>query len=75
MDKFNEVMDKKHISFFKYVGYGKPFPTEWVEEVKKAGGFPHIAWEPNDGLGIVKDNHYLRTFAKEAKKERYYKKI
>ncbi len=68
MEKFNQLTGKKHASFFRYVGYGKPFPKEWVEQVKAAGAVPHIAWEPNDGLDVVKDNEYLRTFAKEAGK-------
>lgn len=68
MDKFNKMTDKKHATFFKYVGYGKPFPTEWVNEVKRNGGFATIALEPNGGLDEVKDNEYLRNFAKEAAK-------
>ncbi|WP_210434324.1 glycoside hydrolase family 26 protein [Virgibacillus sp. SK37] len=66
MNVFNELAGKNHASYFRYVGYGKPFPKEWVEEVKSVGGFPHIAWEPNDGLEKVKDDEYLRQFAKDA---------
>lgn len=66
MNVFNEMAGKNHASYFRYVGYGKPFPKEWVEEVKSVGGFPHIAWEPNDGLEKVKDDEYLRQFAKDA---------
>lgn len=66
MNVFNELAGKNHASYFRYVGYGKPFPKEWVEEVKLVGGFPHIAWEPNDGLEKVKDDEYLRQFAKDA---------
>jgi len=68
MEKFNEVTGKKHASFFKYVGYGQPFPAEWVEEVKAAGAIPHIAYEPNNGLDVVQDNEYLRKFARDAAK-------
>lgn len=68
MTKFNELTGKKHASFFRYVGYGQPFPTEWVEEVKAVGAVPHIAFEPNKGLQQVKDDAYLRNFAREAKK-------
>ncbi len=67
MAKFNQLTEKKHASFFRYLGYGKPFPAEWVEKVKSAGAVPHIALEPNDGLGKVADDEYLRTFAREAK--------
>ncbi|WP_068675330.1 glycoside hydrolase family 26 protein [Oceanobacillus sp. Castelsardo] len=67
MNVFNELAGKDHASYFRYVGYGKPFPKEWVEEVKSVGGFPQIAWEPNDGLDKVKDDEYLRQFAKDAR--------
>ncbi|WP_204758478.1 glycoside hydrolase family 26 protein [Lentibacillus sediminis] len=66
MEKFNQLTGRKHASFFKYVGYEQPFPTEWVNEVVKAGGFPHIAWEPNDGLDAINDDNYLREFANAA---------
>ncbi|WP_053374161.1 glycoside hydrolase family 26 protein [Paenibacillus sp. FJAT-27812] len=67
MHAFNERTGKQHASFFKYVGFGKPFPSEWVEEVKAVGAFPHIAWEPNKGLDEVKDAAYIRSFAEQAK--------
>ncbi len=66
METFNEVTEKQHASFFRYVGYRQPFPTEWVEEVKAAGGVPHIAFEPNDGLEVVADDEYLREWARAA---------
>ncbi len=66
METFNEVTGKQHASFFKYVGYGKEFPTEWVEEVKAQGRITHIAFEPNDGLEAVVDDEYLRQWAKDA---------
>ncbi|WP_201008456.1 glycoside hydrolase family 26 protein [Paenibacillus glycanilyticus] len=68
MAEFNNLAGKQHASFFKYVGYGEPFPSDWVTEVKEAGAFPHIAWEPNEGLAKVKDDAYLRTFAEAARK-------
>lgn len=67
IDTFTDWTKKKHASYFYYVGYGSPFPKEWVEQVKAAGGFPHIAWEPNNGLQDVQDNAYLRKFALDAK--------
>ncbi|GAE92425.1 hypothetical protein JCM21714_1424 [Gracilibacillus boraciitolerans JCM 21714] len=67
MNTFNEITNKQHASYFRYVGYGKPFPEEWVENVKSVGGFPQIAWEPNNGLDEVIDDDYLREFAKSAK--------
>lgn len=66
MNTFNKLAEKTHASYFRYVGYGKPFPKKWAEEVIRAGGFPQVAWEPNNGLDEVKDNEYLRQFAKDA---------
>nr|WP_315362812.1 glycosyl hydrolase [Cytobacillus firmus] len=66
MNTFNKLTGKTHASYFKYVGYGKPFPKEWAEEVIAAGGFPQVAWEPNNGLDEVRDDEYLRQFAKDA---------
>ncbi|MFX3634453.1 MAG: glycoside hydrolase family 26 protein [Candidatus Pristimantibacillus sp.] len=66
MAEFNRLTGRKHASFFKYVGYGEPFPSEWVKEVKAEDAFPHIAWEPNNGLSEVKDDTYLREFAAAA---------
>lgn len=68
MKTFNDRTGRKHGSFFKYVGYGKEFPTKWVEQVKSIGAVPHIAFEPNNGLAEVKDDAYLQKFADEANK-------
>lgn len=65
MNTFNQLTGKKHASFFYYVGYGRPAPTDWLQEVKKANAFPHIAWEPNDGLDVIQDDEYLRSFARD----------
>jgi hypothetical protein len=67
MNLYNSMAGKQHASFFRYVGYGMPFPKEWVEQVKEAGAVPHIAFEPNKGLDEVNDDTYLRQFAKDAK--------
>ncbi|WP_373230779.1 glycosyl hydrolase [Cohnella sp.] len=66
MNTFNEVTGKQHASYFRYVGYGKPFPQTWVDSVIAAGAVPHIAFEPNNGLDEVEDNAYLREFAQAA---------
>lgn len=65
MAKFNELTGKKHASFFLYVGYGRPVPSQWLAELQEVGAFAHIAWEPNDGLDVVQDDDYLRSFARE----------
>ena len=66
MRLFEEVVGKGHASYLRYVGYGTPFPVKWVQEVRALGAVPNIALEPNDGLPQVKDNAYLRTFARAA---------
>jgi hypothetical protein len=63
---WEQFTKKKHASYFTYVGYGRPFPTEWVEKVKASGAAPQIAYEPNDGLKIVEDGPYLRAWARDA---------
>ena len=67
INTWDELTGKHHASYFKYVGWGKPFPTEWVNELKEKGAVPHIAWEPNNGLDEVQDNQYLHDFAKACK--------
>jgi hypothetical protein len=64
---FEALVGKKHLSYFRYVGYGKPFPFEWVKNLRDKGYVPHIAWEPNDGLAQVRDDDYLRGWAEAAR--------
>ena len=65
---FEALTKKKHASYFTYVGYGRPFPSEWVEGIKAQKASPHIAFEPNDGLQKVIDDEYLRQWARDAAK-------
>jgi len=64
--EFEARTAKKHASYFTYVGYGRPFPLGWVRKVARYGAAPHIAFEPNDGLGMVADTEYLRHWARDA---------
>ncbi len=66
IELFERLVGKKHASYMCYLGYGKPFPSEWVKQVHERGALPHIAWEPNDGLGEVRDDAYLRGWAQAA---------
>lgn len=66
IEEFEKLIGKKHASYFTYCGYGTPFPSDWVAAVKRAGGAPHIAFEPNYGLEEVKDSAYLRAWARDA---------
>ena len=63
---FEDLTKKKHASYFTYVGYGRPFPSDWFDKVVRNGAAPHIAFEPNDGLQEVKDDSYLRAWARDA---------
>lgn len=63
---FEQLTGKKHASYITYVGYGSPFPTEWARKVIEANAIPHIAWEPNSGLDKVRDDEYLRSWARQA---------
>jgi hypothetical protein len=67
---FEELTKKKHASYFTYVGYGRPFPLDWVQKVARNGGAPHIAFEPNNGLTEVVDSPYLRAWARDAARSR-----
>jgi hypothetical protein len=66
MERWEELTGKGHASYLKYVGHGRPFPTEWAKAVKEREAAPNIAFEPNDGLAKVVDNEYLRGFARDA---------
>jgi len=66
MSTWEETVGKGHASYLRYVGYGQPFPAEWVKQVRKVGAVPNLAFEPNDGLKEVRDSDYLRNFARTA---------
>ncbi len=63
---FARLTGKKLASVFCYLSYGRPFPLRWVRWLKARGVAPHIAWEPNAGLEMVRDDDYLRRFADDA---------
>ena len=67
---FEDLTKKKHASYFTYVGYGQPFPSEWFKNVVANGAAPHIAFEPNNGLAEVADGPYLRAWARDAARTR-----
>lgn len=68
MERWEELTGKGHASYLKYVGYGRPFPVEWAVAVRRLGAAPNLAFEPNDGLARVRDDAYLRGFARAAAK-------
>jgi len=67
IDAFVNLVGKPHASYMRYVGYGEPFPFQWVQEVVAHGAVPQIAWEPNNGLSEVQDDAYLRGWAEAAR--------
>ncbi len=64
--QFRRATGKNPGSLFIYLRYGAPFPARWVAALKAAGTIPHLAWEPNN-LNQVRDDAYLRSFARAAK--------
>lgn len=66
-NRFNQLTKKQHSVYFTYHHYGSPFPTNFAKNVKQAGGAIQLALEPGGGLNAVKDDAYLRQFAKDAK--------
>ncbi len=67
VEVFENLVGKKHATYFHYVGYGRPFPFAWVKQLRAMGRVPQIAWEPNDGLRGISDNAYLRGWAEAAR--------
>lgn len=65
---FERLVGRKHACYVTYSGYGQPFPAEWVGRVKAVGAAAHIGWEPNDGLDKVRDDEYLRGWARAARR-------
>lgn len=72
--KIESVYGRKHALYLAYVGWRKVqtdtdtyFPARTAERVKALGGALQIGWEPRYGLDDVKDDEYVRRFAKEAK--------
>ncbi len=66
--QFELLTGKHHVSYINYSGYGMPFPAAWVADVGLHQAAAHIAWEPNDGLDAVRDDEYLRAWARAAKR-------
>ncbi|WP_164821807.1 glycoside hydrolase family 26 protein [Paenibacillus koleovorans] len=72
--KVESVYGKKHAIYLAYVGWRKVqtdtntyFPTRTAERIKALDGAIQIGWEPRYGLDDVKDDEYVRRFAREAK--------
>lgn len=66
VSEFNDRTGAHHAFFFIYMGYGQPFPKKWAEYLKSQGAGLQIAFEPSS-YNQVQDDHYLQTFAADAK--------
>ncbi|MCC2669425.1 MAG: hypothetical protein K0Q72_1896 [Armatimonadetes bacterium] len=64
--RFNELTGKQHSIFLDYRSYGVPFAEGWAQSLSSAGAAAQIAFEPNGGLDSVRDDQYLRSFARSA---------
>jgi hypothetical protein len=62
-EEFEERVGKQHASLFCYLGFGRPFPFEWADRLKRRGIIPHIAWEPTSLLWV--DEPSVERFAGE----------
>jgi hypothetical protein len=67
---FEQIIGKPHAMYFFYLGYGRRLPSDWVRWLGTRQKFVHIALEPNDGLGRVKDDAYLRRLADDMARSR-----
>jgi hypothetical protein len=65
--QFNKETSKQHAMYFTYYTYGVDFPTVTASYVAKAESALKISLEPSKGLEAVKDDAYLRKFARDAK--------
>ncbi len=62
-EAFESIVGKRHAMYFFYMGYGQRLPMDWVKRLSSSGKFVHIALEPNNGLGQVQNDAYLRRLA------------
>lgn len=63
---FNTLTRKEHAVFFDYRNYGVPFSEGWANSLRTVGAAAQLAFEPNGGLDSVRDDAYLRGFARAA---------
>jgi len=60
--QFNQLLGKKHASFFTYLSFQRDFPAEWAAYVRQHGAVPQLAWEPSS-LAEVTDEALERFVA------------
>ncbi len=62
-EEFEERVGRRHATYFFYLGYGRPLPTDWVKKLADQKKIVHIALEPNRGIQYVLDDIYLLELA------------
>ncbi|MGE5654004.1 MAG: stalk domain-containing protein [Bacillota bacterium] len=63
-----KVTGKKHAGYLLYADVNQgQFPTSHAENAKRAGTFLQIAMQPSQGMASVKDNTWLRSYARAVK--------
>ncbi|WP_158289323.1 stalk domain-containing protein [Paenibacillus flagellatus] len=65
--KSASIYGRDHAIYLAYATYGEPFPERYARRAKEAGGALQIAWQPLNGLDAVRDDAYLRQWARSAK--------
>ncbi len=64
-EAFTALTGKKLAVCYDYCRYGRSFPLAWALQLCRHAIAPQLAWEP-DNLNAVRDDAYLRRFAKDA---------
>ena len=65
-DAFERRVGRPVAVAFDYARYGQPFPLGWARAQAARGRAIQIAWEPQGGLGEVRDDAYLDRWAADA---------
>lgn len=65
--KSKEIYGKDHALYLAYCPWGVSFPMMHAQRAKEAGAGLQVGWEPSFGLDAVKDDDYVREWARAAK--------
>lgn len=63
--EFNQRIGRNHAIFFMYQRYGRRFPSQWIEHLRRNHAAAQLVFSP-ESLSEVQDDAYLRGFAREA---------
>ncbi|MDF2668332.1 MAG: copper amine oxidase [Paenibacillus sp.] len=65
-NRSQSIYGRDHSMYLAYATYGEEFPARYASNAKAAGSALQVAWQPLQGLDPVKDDAYLREWAKQA---------